>query len=215
MTSPPPAPPASGRGELTDRDLVRLHWPRELRPAFDALFAIDDVMASVVANASQPALAAIKLAWWREALEQLDHAPPPAEPRLQAAAAELLLRGISGADLAQLEPGWATLLDEVPSLELVEQRGAMLFALLARLLGRGDARLDRAGALFACMDVTRRGLADLRPSKRSGLPRMPKRLRPVTTLAALALRDARSAKLEPEATPGRSWALLRHRLTGR
>ena len=47
----------------------------ELRPAFDALLAIDDAMAEIVATATQPALAAIKLAWWREALEKLDHAP--------------------------------------------------------------------------------------------------------------------------------------------
>jgi hypothetical protein len=46
--------------------------------------------------------------------------------------------------------------------------------------------------------------------------RFPKRLRPLTGLAALAARDARrSPPFEPEATPGRSWALIRHRLTGK
>ena len=33
---------------MRDRDLVRHHWPVELRPAFDSLFAIDDVMAEVL-----------------------------------------------------------------------------------------------------------------------------------------------------------------------
>ena len=84
---------------VTDRDLVRLYWPVELRPAFDALFGIDDALAEVVATATQPALGAIRLAWWREALERLDASPPPPEPRLQAAATELLPRGISGATL--------------------------------------------------------------------------------------------------------------------
>ena len=200
---------------MTDRDLVRLHWPRELRPAFDALFAIDDVMASVVVSATQPALGAIKLAWWREALQRLDHAPSPPEPRLCAAAAELLPRGISGTELAELEQGWATLLDDAPSVELVERRGVMLFHLLARLLGIHDPRLDAAGALFARMNLTRRGIADLREGAGSVLPRFPMRVRPVTALAALAVRDARRSEVEPEATPGRSWALLRHRFTGR
>jgi 15-cis-phytoene synthase len=75
---------------LRDRDLVRLYWPVELRPAFDALFAIDEAMGDVVAKATEPTLGAIKLAWWRERLEQLDEAKVPAEPRLRAAADELL-----------------------------------------------------------------------------------------------------------------------------
>jgi len=49
-----------------DRDLVRLYWPAELRPAFDALFSLDDALADVVARSSEPMLGAIKLAWWRE-----------------------------------------------------------------------------------------------------------------------------------------------------
>jgi 15-cis-phytoene synthase len=79
--------------ELTDRDLVRLYWPVELRPAFDALFAIDDALGEVVASSTQPALGAIRLAWWRDALERLDTSAPPPEPRLQAAASLLLPRG--------------------------------------------------------------------------------------------------------------------------
>ena len=57
---------------MTDRDLVRLYWPVALRPAFDALFAIDDALADIVMSSTQPALGAIRLAWWREALERLD-----------------------------------------------------------------------------------------------------------------------------------------------
>jgi 15-cis-phytoene synthase len=84
---------------MTDRDLVRLYWPVELRPAFDALFAIDDALGAVVASSTQPALGAIRLAWWRDALERLDVSPPPPEPRLQAVARELLgKRRRAGAD---------------------------------------------------------------------------------------------------------------------
>ena len=65
---------------------MRLYWPTGLRAAFDALFAIDDALGDVVAKATEPALAAIKLAWWRERLEELDSGQAPAEPRLKAAA---------------------------------------------------------------------------------------------------------------------------------
>ena len=199
-----------------DRDLVRLYWPAHLRPAFDALFDIDEAMAAVVARATEPALAAIKLAWWREQLEKLDVEPPPAEPRLQAAAAELLPRGIEGRELAALEAGWATLLAEAPEIALVEARGEALFAIAAKLLGARHEAIGAAGRLYALMDVTRRGIIDLRArADPRPLPRFPSKLRPLTALAALARRDLHWGSKEAEATPGRSWLLMRHRLTGK
>jgi phytoene synthase len=200
---------------MRDRDLVRLHWPRELRPAFDALFGIDDAMAHVVASASQPAMGAIKLAWWRESLAKLDHAPPPAEPRLKAVASELLPREIRGSELAELEAGWATLLDERPSDALIERRGATLFRLGAHLLGQAPEGIEAAGALFAVADVGRRGLHAPRGTPFTPAAAFPAKVRPLTSLAALALRDLSGGSNEPEATPGRSWTVLRHRLTGR
>lgn len=178
-------------------------------------------MGAVVASASQPALAAIKLAWWRENFEKLDTAPPPAEPRLQAAADELLPRGISGGDLAELEEGWALLLER-DNREAVgrglKSRGATLFALLARLLGiEMDEQLGIAGEAFVAADLARRGLVDRQelPSRRD-LEIAPRAARPLTVLAALARRDLESGPpFEAEATPPRAWAILRHRLTGR
>ena len=197
----------------SDRDLVRLHWPVELRPAFDALFAIDDAMAEVVAAASQPAFAAIKLAWWRDALERLDNAPPPAEPRLQAAASELLPRGIAGAELAALEDGWAALLQPHVDEQRLGGRGEHLFGLGAQLLG-AEQPVEPQGRLWAAVDLARR-LGRPLPSP-IALPRSERAARPLTMLAALALRDARRGlPLESEATPARSWTILRHRLTGR
>ena len=203
---------------MRDRDLVRLYWPVALRPAFDALLDIDEAMAEVVAKATEPALAAIKLAWWRERLQDLDANSVPAEPRLRAASAELLRRGVTGADLAGLEDGWSALLDETPDLARVGAGGTQLFAVAARLLGDDDAMLDEAGRLYAAQQARRRGLVAVPPTDIA--PTLAgtwfsRRLRPLTGLAALAARDSRRDALEPEATPGRAWALIRHRLTGR
>lgn len=200
--------------------MVRLHWPIELRPAFDALIGIDDALAEVVTSSTQPALGAIRLAWWREALERLDGSPPPPEPRLQAVAAELLPRGVSGAQLAELEDGWATLLDEHPDVERIGERGAKLFAIGARLLGDSDRRLEAAGRLFAQEQAKRKRLAPVHyPMEEMNWlagHRFSRRLRPITALARLAARDVKQAPaLEPEATPGRAAALLSHRLFGR
>lgn len=201
-----------------DLDLVRLYWPNELRPAFDALFAIDAALTEVVMTSTQPALGAIRLAWWREALERLDSAPPPAEPRLQAAAAELLPRGVTGRALAALEDGYAACLDEQIDAERVEAGGMALFAAAAQLLGADDIKLADAGRFHAAARAARCGLMtipdDVTTSSLAGY-RFPRALRPLTGLARLAARDVSHAPaLEPEATPGRAFALLRHRLFG-
>ena len=193
--------------------MVRLYWPAHLRPAFDALFALDDAMGDAVARSSQPALGAIKLAWWRERLGELEQGKVPAEPRLQAAAAELLPRELRGADLAALEDGWQALLQERPDPERALNRGATLFALAGRILG-GDPPdlLLPAGRLYAAGNLQRRGLSPDGTFVITTLPQVPSRFRPLTGLAALSKRDLH--RHEAEATPGRAWTLLRHRLFG-
>lgn len=169
----------------------------------------------MVSRSTEPALGAIKLAWWRERLEELDEGKVPAEPRLEAAARELLPRGISGAELAELEPGWAALLQERPDQELALDCGAKLFGFAARLLGDDPPTtlLAVAGRVFAAGKLSRIGLA---PNEALAIPllaRAPSSFRPLTALAALAARDL--DRREPEATPARAWTLLRHRLTGK
>lgn len=208
--------------DLTDRDLVRLYWPAPLRPAFDALFDLDDALADVVARSKEPMLGAIKLAWWRESLEKLDREPPPKEPRLQAAAAELLPRGVSGADLASLEEPWALLLMKHEQ-EVLERgaalRGHRLFELAARLLGVAvNRQLEEVAEAFAAADLARRGALELSRAEPPALNLViPRNQRPLTMLGVLGRRDMRRGgpPFEPEATPGRAWALLRHRVTGR
>ena len=191
-----------------------------LRSAYEALFQIDAALGDVVARATQPALGAVKLAWWRERLEELDQGMVPAEPRLRVVAEHLLFRGVKGAELAELEDGWATLLEEQVEPRRIADRGATLFRLGGRLLGTDDEKLGDAGALAALVSVGRRGRPDLlayagdyeRPLVRH---RFARRLRPLTALARLAIRDLRSGPpFEPEGTPPRVAAMLRHRWSG-
>ena len=207
---------------MKDRDLVRLYWPVELRPTFDALFALDDAMGDVVAKATDPTLAAIKLAWWRERLEELDHGQAPAEPRLEAALSVLIPQGISGQELAGLEEPWALLLhedDQATFMRGVAARGPRLFALLARLLRiEMDEHLEEAAQSFTASDLGRRTIINLEPLKLGrSKTRSRRAIRPLTMLEVLARRDMRTGgpPFEPEATPARAFALLRHRWTGR
>ncbi|MEO7786328.1 MAG: squalene/phytoene synthase family protein [Sphingomicrobium sp.] len=198
-----------------DRALMLLHFPRAVQPAIAALWAIDEALTGVVAGASQPALAGIKLAWWREALVRLDHDPAPPEPRLRAVAETLLPLGVRGADVADLATGWSALLDERPEGVAASAAGAALFALQARLLGVDDPLLKPAGALAFLTNAMRRNLGDF-PTERTALlaqlrgRRVSRRARPITLAARLAARDL----VEPEGTPGRAVALIAHRLTG-
>lgn len=188
-------------------------------------------MADVVRTTSEPQLGAIRLAWWRERLEELDAGiAAPAEPRLLAVERELVPRGISGSDLAGLEMGWLRLFDPFPwnigTSEAIWFRGNLLFGIGAKLLGVSDESIQAAGGLWALVDAARhcsdavsrkllmqqaRTFARSRASKGFPAP-----LRPLSMLAALAVRDvARGEPFEPEGTPGRAAVMLRHRLTGR
>jgi phytoene synthase len=177
-------------------------------------------MADVVSRSTEPMLAAIKLAWWRERLEELDQGKVPAEPRLQAAATELLPRGITGVELATLGENWWLLLqtlDQSTFMKGVTGRGPMIFELAARLLDVPmDEHLESAAQSFAAADLGRRRIFDLVPLRlRHSKIRAPLRLRPLTALEVLARRDMRTGPpFEREATPHRALALIWHRLTG-
>lgn len=177
-------------------------------------------MGDIVARSTQPTLGAAKLAWWRDRLEQLDHAPPPAAPALRAASEHLLPLGVKGADLATLEDGWATLLDEEVDAERVAGRGARLFRLGAQILGREEDMIGDAGELYALVSVGRRGVPQLiveakAPARRLAGYRFPRALRPLSALARLAVRDLDQREaFESEGSPPRLAAIMRHRWSG-
>jgi len=213
-----------------DVTLALSYVPARHRGAVAALFAIDAAMSDVLRSTSEPTLGAIRLAWWRERLEELDVAAPPAEPRLRAVAAELLPRGISGRDVAALEGGWRRLFEPFPwgvqVAEAIWFRGHTLFGLGARLLGEPSSPIEAAGGQWALIDAARHcsdsaSRAFLVGQGRTfaqGLSgsRFDAALRPLSMLGALAARDAaRGEPLPPEGTPGRAAAMVAHRLSGR
>jgi phytoene synthase len=188
-------------------------------------------MGDVVRTTREPMLGPIRLAWWRERLEELDAGvPAPPEPRLQAVERELPPRGVGGRDLAGLEQGWLRLFDPFPwtieTSEAIWLRGNLLFGLGARALGQAGEPIQAAGGLWALVDSARHcSDADSRQmligqarsfAKRIGGTRFAAHLRPLSMLAALAVRDCRHGEpFETEGTAGRVAAMLRHRLGGR
>ena len=198
--------------------------PREVRPAFAALWNLDLAFADVVSTSSDPRLGAIRLAWWRERLDELDqHSAAPAEPRLQAVAQELLPRGVSGHELSELEDAWVPLLEPFPwgetQVDGLALRGRVLFGIGARLLGCSADEAERAGAFWSladgaehCSDARSRELLVREAREALGAigGRLPRRLRPLTVIAALAAVDL----LRDASGMARLSIAFRHRLTG-
>lgn len=213
-----------------DTQFALNHAPAAVRPALDALWRLDATFGSVLATGSEAPgggkmISRIRLAWWREALERLDNAPPPAQPLLEALAADVLTRGVSGAQMGEMEAGWIVLTDPPPlsDAELMtyaEGRGR-LFVLSARLLG-GEVPAA-AGQVFALADLARRTrqweeaerIAALAPV--DGLPRRwAKAVRPLGMLAVLAARDLKRPpeQWEPYGAPPRRARMMRLGLLG-
>ena len=214
-----------------DLGLALTYVPLRNRGALAALFAIDRAMGDVVRTTKEPMLGPIRLAWWREQLEELDETRlAPAEPRLQAVERELLPRRIQGHDIASLEGGWLRLFDPFPwgieTSEAIWLRGNVLFGLGARILGQASEQIQSAGGLWALVDVARHcsdsGSRELLLRQAQAFAQglagtsFVSKLRPLSMLTALAMRDCkRGEPFETEGAPRRVAAMLRHRLSGR
>jgi phytoene synthase len=212
-----------------DRVIALSYVPASRRPAVEALWRLDLALGAVVAGGREPMISRIKLAWWREALERLDREPAPAEPVLRALAEQVLAGGVSGAELAAMEEGWAVLLapDALGGEDLrayAAGRGGRLFCLSARLLGAAASEeVAHGGEAWALADLARRAGNELEASAALSAAAAhrppgpwPPPLRPLGMLAALARRDAQRgpAGLERQGSPARMLRMLRHRLTG-
>ena len=230
MSKPPKPSATADFGLSPDKRLAFAYLPARHRPAVEALFAIDGAMGDVVRTTSEPMVGQIRLAWWRERLEDLDSGQPaPPEPRLLAVERELLPRGVKGSDLAGLERGWLSLFDPFPwdigTAEAVWFRGRLLFAMAAQQLATTDDAIEGAGGLWALVDAARH-CSDA-PSREMLLVqartfakalrgvRFSAAMRPLSGLSVLAARDLAGPPFEQEGTPGRAAALFIHRVTGR
>jgi phytoene synthase len=203
---------------------LALSYAARGRDAAAALLALDDRLAAILRRTTEPLVGQMRLTWWREALEKLDAAPPPAEPVLAALAAEVLPRGIRGVDLAPIIDGWEALLEEPLDAAAIERhamRGRALFEALARVIGASGDPVAAAGEGWALADLVRH-LSDADARRRAAdlaKPRLDAALaarwsrngRPLGALAHLARLDLAGR----QRSPWRVARLLAHRLTGR
>ncbi|MBN8814925.1 MAG: squalene/phytoene synthase family protein [Sphingomonas sp.] len=142
--------------EDPERALAMSYAPADRRAGLRALFALDAALGQVLRTTREPMVGQMRLAWWREALAKLDTAPPPAEPVLEALAADVLPLGLTGEALATMNDGWELLLGPVDQHAIDEYgrlRGAVLFEVAGAVLGSVDDPLAEAGRGWALADL--------------------------------------------------------------
>ncbi len=200
MTLPPLSDP--------ERALSLAYAPRGSRGALHALWLLDERLGHIVMEPNRP-IAAIKLAWWREALERLDTAPPPPEPLLAALSAACATSAADGRTLARVAAGWDSLIDDGVDgegdadrlLRHAGLRGQALFVSAAMMLGEPCPHCAAEGAIWAAATVpTSLTTTTTRSAALAALPvtgkRWPRKLRALGVLAVLG-----RARLRDPATP--------------
>lgn len=200
-------------------------------PALAALLALDDALAQLLRTTSEPALGQMRLAWWREALERLDTAQPPAEPVLRALAGQVLPHGVTGLSLVPIVHGWEVLVEEdrldADALRRFGEGRGTLFAAAGKALGAANDPLIEAGQGWALADLARnlKEAEEAGEARRRAQPLLDRAARRRWSRAGRALGAmAHLARLDlalpadaptPIGSPRRVGRLLWHRLTGR
>lgn len=192
--------------------LALSYCPKASREATLGLLSLDTRLASILRSSSEPMLAQLRLAWWRETLGRPAEEWPAGEPILS------LLTGWNGhqAALMGLAEGWEALTEPAPlsasAIEkLAEARGAA-FGALANIAGHsaGRSAAQNMGTQWAFADLASR-LSD--PQEREAAlsrannrdwrrHRLPRALRPLAVLHALSARAMRRGERLDAMSPG-------------
>ncbi len=205
--------------------LALSYAPAAVRRPTLALLALDTRLAGIVRSASEPMLAQLRLAWWREQLEADAPSVPAGEPLLAA-----LQSWESGRkNLAGLVDGWEHIIGEPPlpadALErLADARGSAFAALAERFataadrsaalrLGRNWALADIAARLSQSQE--RRIARALAEAQDWAPARLSRAMRPLTVLHGLAARATKRGEAFGELPPSAILAALRLGLLGR
>lgn len=184
--------------------LAVAHTPSAHREALAAMFTFDAMLGRVVAQAREPLLAQVRLAWWRDRLREVEPDAPAKDPLLRSL--RVLWRGEEAA-LSTLVDRWEEVLGEdglgLTALKGLSAARAECFARFAAIArSSGDAAVERAGRRWAFVDLAFRSeneeiceraldiAASIAPTGR-----LARSLRGITILDALASRS--SVRREP------------------
>lgn len=204
--------------------LALVYAPASARRQTLALFALDAHCATLLRRSSEPMLAQLRLAWWRESIAQDPTQWPQGEPILAA----LRSWGEHHAGAAALVDAWEALTAPAPLSAAAMQtfaqaRGAAAGA-LARALSRPQdvGAAESLGRIWAIEDLTMRlGRDDEREMAQAlaraypeALPRIGRPLRSLRVLAGLSRRRRIAGHEEGATSPSAMLQALKLGLLG-
>lgn len=175
--------------------LALSYAPASARPATLALLALDTRLGGVVLGGGEPMLAQIKLAWWRDRLGEAPDRWPKGEPLLAA-----LHESVGdGSGLVALVDGWESLLAEQPDEHEWQEFAAgrvALWKVLATKLGVDVKDISGPARTWALADLAmgmapgseRAAITSAEQAQERQSLRLPRALRPLAVLHALARR---------------------------
>ena len=185
------------------------------RARIGAVLALDARLAGILRHSREPMLAQLRFAWWRETLASDPARWPAGEPLLAALAAS----HADPAPLAGLVDGWEAMTGAAP---LGEDAFMALAEARAGALAGDHGEGWRLARSWALADIARHlshpqeratalGLAQAADWRAAHLPRS---LRPLAVLHALAARDLRKGLNEDRISPSGLLVAMRVGLTG-
>lgn len=170
------------------------------RPLFASLLALDYALEWAAAQAKEPLVTQIRLAWWRDELGKLSRGARPNNPTL-----EQLDRAWGGdaGRFANLVDAWEALAiagdEHKLALDQLAQARAQGFVAIANRLGCGNCAADviRAAQIWSFVDRARYGASDvsrdtaeaIAVTLSDGHSRLPRPMRPLAVLAGMARRS--------------------------
>jgi phytoene synthase len=204
--------------------LALVYAPATAREPTLALFALDARLATLIRRSSEPMLAQLRLAWWRESIGHDPQRWPLGEPIL----ASLRSWGSRTATAAALVDAWEALtapspLGDAAMQAFAQGRGAACAA-LAAALGRADESeaAHRLGRIWALEDLAmrlgrddERSVASVLADALAGpLPKVSRPLRPLRVLAGLSRRRRQAGSEVAAASPAAMLQALKLGLLG-
>ena len=208
--------------ELTpEKRLALTYAPARAREATLAVLALDERMAKILRSGREPLAGQLRLAWWRETLQQPAAEWPRGDPLL-----DNLRDWHDPSPLAGLADGWETLLaEQVTDAEVaafVHGRAAAFTSLAAQLGIADSLAAGAAASTWAVADLAanlsapaEKGVALAYARKLPPVPRLPSLLRPLAVLAALGRSGLAGGGGPLLAGPRSALLALRTGLTGR
>ncbi|GAB5489432.1 MAG: hypothetical protein Pars2KO_30020 [Parasphingorhabdus sp.] len=198
------------------------------RPRIGFLFAFDLRLAEIIRSTSEPMIGQIRLAWWRDILNQ------PVQDRLEGeplvSTFNILEReGLSNKNLQRIIDGWETMLEDFPWDDrqfdvYAENRGNGYFGFALNQLEISD-EMASISKLWALWDFARHcSDPDMREqaiklcraiSNELQAPNFDRNGRPLSILCKLAMRDVKSEQLsETLYRPSTAAKIIWHGVSG-